>query len=139
MQRAPICFLAECKLRRLALLDCCLNRKYKGTATIKCILGFGPPYLCLYYICEDRCLLCGLTYTAQKHTYPTAFVCSGVRTTTQKTQPPTSPLLHPSHNPLRQMTAPSPCQVLIQLALALIILPMTDYQRGYCLRGCLNE
>lgn len=47
-----------------------------------------------------------------------------------------------SHRPpgLRwQMTPPSACQVLIQLALALIILPMTDYQRGHCLPRRPNE
>lgn len=37
------------------------------------------------------------------------------------------------------MTPPSACQVLIQLALALIILPMTDYRRGHCLHHGLNE
>lgn len=53
-------------------------------------------------------------------------------------QAPAPPLLHPLHSPLWQMTPPL-CKVLIQLALALIILPMTDYQRGHCLHGGLNE
>lgn len=37
------------------------------------------------------------------------------------------------------MTPPSACQVLIQLALALIILAVTDYQRGHCLPRQPNE
>lgn len=67
MQRAPFCSPAGWKPRRLALFDW-INAKYKVTATIKCILGFGPPYFCLHSTCGDRCLLWGLTHT--RHSQP---------------------------------------------------------------------
>lgn len=55
------------------------------------------------------------------------------------TQPLMSLLSHHPPGLRWQMTPPSACQVLIQLALALIILPMTDYQRGHCLPRRPNE
>lgn len=53
------------------------------------------------------------------------------------TQPPTSQ--SPSYHPAATNDPALPRQVLIQLALALIIPAMTDYQRGHCLRRGLDE
>ena len=73
--------------------------------------------LCILPLCEAR------SKFDLSHTHP---------------HPPNHQRLIPS-TLLRQMTPPHPRQVLIQLALALIMLVMTDYQRGHCLRGGLDE
>lgn len=57
----------------------------------------------------------------------------------QNNLPPASHPLHPPPTLPRQMIHPAARQVLIQLALALIMLVMTDHQRSHCLRGCLDE